>query len=74
MTKTWLQSLPPTNSNELNLQPRYTAAAAADIIKTWNIEVLRFQKNVRHGDRAQFEAMWAEVDKHLEGRQSKLAY
>ena len=52
----------------------YDTEAPVDIIKTWNVQVLRFQKNVRHGDRAQFEALWGEIDKHLEIRQSKLAY
>lgn len=52
----------------------YDTEPPAEIIKTWNVKVLRFQKNVRHGDRAQLEAFWSEVDKHLEIRQSRLAY
>ena len=54
--------------------PAYDTDKTLEIIKTWNVKVLRFQKNVRHGDRAQFEALWEEIDKHLEIRQSRLAY
>ena len=53
---------------------QYDTDKAEDIIKKWNVKTLRFQKNVRHGDRAQFEAFWADVDAHLELRRSKLAY
>ena len=53
---------------------QYDTETPADIIKTWNVQTLRFQKNVRHGDRAQFEQFWNEVDKHLELNRSTLAY
>ena len=53
---------------------QYDTETPADIIKTWNVHTLRFQKNVRHGDRAQFEAFWSEVDKHLKLRRSLLRY
>lgn len=53
---------------------QYDTEIAVDVIKTWNVETLRFQKNVRHGDRAQFERFWHQVDTHLEGRRSTLAY
>ena len=53
---------------------QYDTETAADVIKTWNVQTLRFQKNVRHGDRAQFEQFWNEVDKHLELNRSSLAY
>ena len=33
-----------------------------------------FRKSVRHGDRAQFEAFWEEVDNHLQLRRSVLKY
>jgi parafibromin len=44
------------------------------VIKKWNVRNLIFQKNVRHGDRAQFEAFWDEVDKHLELKRSQLKF
>ena len=53
---------------------QYDTETPADVIKTWNVQTLRFQKNVRHGDRAQFEQFWNEVDKHLELNRSQLKY
>lgn len=53
---------------------QYDTETAADVIKTWNVQTLRFQKNVRHGDRAQYEQFWNEVDKHLELNRSQLKY
>ena len=53
---------------------QYDTETPADVIKMWNVQTLRFQKNVRHGDRAQFEQFWNEVDKHLELNRSQLNY
>ena len=53
---------------------QYDTETPADVIKTWNVQTLRFQKNVRHGDRAQYEQFWNEVDKHLELNRSQLKY
>jgi len=53
---------------------KYDVDTPAEVIKKWNVRTLSFQKNVRHGDRAQFEAFWDEVDKHLELKRSQLKY
>jgi parafibromin len=53
---------------------KYDVDTPAEVIKKWNVRNLIFQKNVRHGDRAQFEAFWDEVDKHLELKRSQLKF
>mgnify|MGYP001199273961 CR=1 FL=1 len=63
-----------TFANVRGFYAQYDTDKPAEIIKTWNVKTLRFQKNVRHGDRAQFEAFWEEVDNHLQLRRSVLKY
>ena len=53
---------------------KYDVDLQLDIIKTWNVKTLSFQKNVRHADRAQVEVFWNELDKHLTLQRSKLKW
>ena len=53
---------------------KFEQDATPDLVKTWNIKLLTFPKNQRHGDRAVACEFWDELDRHLALKRSNLLY
>jgi len=45
-----------------------------ETVKTWNVKLLTFRKNQRHGDKALCSEFWDELDRVLELKRSNLLY
>jgi parafibromin len=45
-----------------------------DVVKTWNVKLLTFRRNQRHGDKAVCSEFWDELDRALALKRSHLLY
>ena len=63
-----------TFSKTRGFYAKFEQDATPDLVKTWNIKLLTFPKNQRHGDRAVACEFWDELDRHLALKRSNLLY